>query len=88
MRRYTASCLGLGFALAAAPAWSDDRDESLPAPQVVAAIQAAVAAQPGSVREVEVKREKQRALVEVEIVAADGRKHEVKVDAGTNQVVR
>lgn len=73
----------------AAPAFADS-DKGLPADQVIAAIQAAVAAHPGQVKDVEVKdrRNNQAAIVEVEIVAADGKKHEVKVDAASRQVVR
>lgn len=76
------------FALAT-PAFADS-DKGLPADQVIAAIQAAVAAHPGQVKDVEVKdrRNNQAAIVEVEIVAADGKKHEVKVDAASRQVVR
>lgn len=84
----------LSFAFAAAavatslPALADS-DKGLPADQVIAAIQAAVAAHPGQIKDVEVKdRRNQTAVVEVEIVAADGKKHEVKIDAGTRQVVK
>ncbi|MBE7369975.1 PepSY domain-containing protein [Ramlibacter pallidus] len=84
---FTASCIA--FALSAgSPAWAADKDETLPVTQLVAAIQAAVAAHPGNVKEVEVKKQKDRMLVEVEIYAADGKKQEVKVDAQTSQVVR
>lgn len=66
-----------------------DSDKGLPADQIIAAIQAAVAAQPGQIKDVEVKdRRNQAAVVEVEIVAADGKKHEVKIDTATRQVVR
>lgn len=73
----------------AGPAFADS-DKGLPADQVIAAIQAAVAAHPGQVKDVEVKdrRNNQAAIVEVEIIAADGKKHEVKVDAASRQVVR
>lgn len=73
----------------ASPAFADS-DKGLPADQVIAAIQAAVAAHPGQVKDVEVKdrRNNQASIVEVEIVGADGKKHEVKVDAATRQVVR
>lgn len=84
---FTASCIA--FALSAgSTAWAADKDETLPLTQLVAAIQAAVAAHPGNVKEVEVKKQKDRMLVEVEIYAADGKKQEVKVDAQTSQVVR
>lgn len=72
----------------AAPAFADT-DKGLPADQVIAAIQQAVASQPGTIKDVEVKdRRNQASIVEVEIVAADGKKHEVKVDAATRQIVK
>jgi uncharacterized membrane protein YkoI len=74
----------LSFAVAV-PAWADDK--ALPADQVVAAIQAAVAAYPGRVKDVEVKEENWRLIVEVEIVGEGNRKREIKVDASTRQVV-
>jgi len=74
--------------LLAAPAFADT-DKGLPAEQVIAAIQQAVAAQPGMIKDVEVNdRRNQSTIVEVEIVAADGGKHEIKVDPATKQVVR
>jgi hypothetical protein len=79
-----AACAAL---VLASPAFADDK--GLPAEQVIAAIQAAVAAQPGQVKDVEVKdRRNQASIVEVEIVAADGRTHKVRIDAATRQVVR
>lgn len=69
-----------------APAFAEDR--GLPADQFIAAIQAAVAAQPGQVKEVEVDEHKRRMTVKVEIVAADGKEHKVRIDAETRQVVR
>ena len=74
--------------LLAAPAFADT-DKGLPADQLIAAIQQAVAAQPGMIKDVEVNdRRNQTPLVEVEIVAADGKKHEIKIDSGTRQVVK
>ena len=84
---FAASCISLALA-AGSTAWAADKDETLPVTQLVAAIQAAVAAHPGNVKEVEVKKQKDRMLVEVEIYAADGKKQDVKVDAQTSQVVR
>lgn len=63
-------------------------DHGLPAERVIAAIQTAVAASPGLVREVEVDRRGGRLIVEVEIINADGKKTEVKVDPENNQVMR
>lgn len=83
----TLTLASAGFLLAA-PAFADS-DKGLPADQVIAAIQTAVAAQPGQVKDVEVDdRRNQAAVVEVEIVAADGKKHKVKVDSGTRQVMK
>lgn len=85
MRNILATVLVCGFA--AAPAFAADK--SLPADQVIAAIQAAVAAQPGQVKDVEVDQKRNQAVtVKVEIVAADGREHEVRIDPATRQVVR
>ena len=63
-------------------------DEGLSADRVIAAIQTAVAAHPGLIKEVEVEREGGRLIVEVEIIKADGRKIEVKVDPEKNEVMR
>jgi uncharacterized membrane protein YkoI len=63
-------------------------DKVLPAQQVIAAIQAATAAAPGQVREVEVEREGGKLVVEVTVIGADGSKKELKIDPQTNQIVR
>ncbi len=82
-----ASLFALGL-LSSGASFAADKDETLPVTQLVAAIQAAVAAHPGNVKEVEVKKQKDRMLVEVEIYGADGKKQEIKVDGQTAQVVR
>jgi uncharacterized membrane protein YkoI len=55
---------------------------------VIAAIQTAVAANPGLIEEVDVDREGGRLIVEVKIINADGRQIEVKVDPEENEVIR
>lgn len=86
--KYILSAIAAAAAVTSVPAFADS-DKGLPADQVIAAIQAAVAAQPGQVKDVEINdRRNQSSVVEVEIVAADGKKHEVKIDAATRQVVR
>jgi len=80
----TIPAVALGFAMTT-PAWADDK--ALPADQVVAAINAAVASYPGRVKEVEVKEENRRLIVEVEIIGEGNRKREIKVDSQTRQVV-
>jgi hypothetical protein len=69
----------------AAPAADDD--PAVPADQVIAAIRIAVATQPGNVLEAEVERDRGRTVVEVKIIAKDGRRTEVKVDVEKNEVV-
>lgn len=63
-------------------------DRGLPADRVIAAIQTAVAANPGLIEEVDVDREGGRLIVEVKIINADGRQIEVKVDPEENEVIR
>jgi hypothetical protein len=72
--------------LAFGSTFADDR--GLPADRVIAAIQTAVAAHPGLVKEVEIDREGGRLIVEVQIISADGRHIEVKVDPEKNAVMR
>lgn len=85
MRHHHAAILAaLAFT---APAWATD-DKGLPIQQVVAAAQAAVAARPGNVKEIEVDDTRNGIVVKVDIVDANGRKHEVRVDPQTNKVVK
>jgi hypothetical protein len=60
---------------------------ALPAEQVIASIQTAVAAKPGSVREVEAENEAGKTICEVSILAQDGKTYDVEVNAATNTVV-
>lgn len=60
--------------------------DAIPAEQMISAIEAAVAAHPGNVAEVEVDEENDRMIVEIEIVDAQGSKKEVEVDAETSKV--
>lgn len=62
-------------------------DEALPADRVVAAIQTAVASNPGLVKDVEVEREKGKLFVDVEIIGEDGRKAKVRIDPEKNERV-
>ena len=63
-------------------------DEGLPPDRVISAIQAAVAVNPGLIKEVEVEREGGRLVVEIKMIGTDGRETELKVDPATNQVMR
>jgi len=80
-----ASVAAAVFLVLAAPARAED--EALPADQVIASINAAIASYPGRIKEVEVKRRGGRLLVEVEVVGEGNRKREIRVDPSTRQVV-
>jgi len=62
-------------------------NEGLPADRVIAAIQTAVAANPGLIHEVEVETKQGKLTVEVKIIDAKGQKVKVKVDPETNAVI-
>jgi hypothetical protein len=62
-------------------------DKALPAEKVIAAIQKAVATNPGLIREVEVEREGGRLVVEVEMIR-DGIESEIKIDPEKMEVIR
>lgn len=61
---------------------------ALPADKVIAAIQTAVAAYPGLIKEVEVEQKHGRLMVEVKIIRPDGARIEIKVDPETNTLFR
>lgn len=62
--------------------------EGLPADRVIAAIQTAVAANPGLIHEVEVDQEHGKLIVEIKIIDAKGQKTKVKIDPEKNEVIR
>ena len=77
------------LAVTVAFAGGDDAETevALPAPTIIRAINAAVAAKPGDIKGVEAESEGGVTKVEVEIVAADGKEYEVSVDAKTGKVL-
>ena len=83
----TKTLIAAALALSALPVLAADK--GLPADQIVAAIQAAVASQPGQVKDVEVDHKRNnRVEVEVEIVTADGKERKVRIDPATRQVIQ
>lgn len=74
----------VGLLMSSGAALADD--ESLPAEQVVSAIQAAVAAHPGEIQEVDVEEKDNTKVVKIEIKGADGKEHEVHVNPATGEV--
>lgn len=79
-----------GFGLRA---WAEQEKEdddvriALPAAQVIAAIQTAVAAKPGNVLGIEAEKEDGKTLCEVTVAAKDGKTYDVDVDVSTKKVV-
>jgi uncharacterized membrane protein YkoI len=63
-------------------------DGKLPAQQVIAAIQTAVATFPGQIKEVEVEQERGQRIVEVRIENDKGNDETIKVDPEKNQVIK
>ena len=67
---------------------ADGTTSPLTADQAIACIQAAVSAQAGWVKEVEVEDEGGQQLCEVKLVDATGKRYTLHVDVTTNQVVK
>ncbi|HAN46817.1 MAG TPA: hypothetical protein DCQ32_09755 [Cyanobacteria bacterium UBA8156] len=68
-------------------AWADDRDGAVSLEQALGCLRAAVAARPGQVQDLDIKREDGRLVCKVEIVNRQD-EYEVKLDAGTRQILR
>ncbi|MFQ3678885.1 MAG: PepSY domain-containing protein [Pseudanabaenaceae cyanobacterium] len=77
----------VGMAMGIGPVWADRRRESVPLNQAIACLQVAVAAQPGQVKELDIKQEGSRLVCKVEIISG-WEVFEVRVDANTRQVLR
>jgi hypothetical protein len=71
-----------------AGAHTGETPKALAADHIIACIQAAVAAQAGLVKEVEVEYEGAQWLCEVKLVDETGKRHKLHVDVATNQVVK
>jgi uncharacterized membrane protein YkoI len=77
----------VGFGMKADGQNSKEPKAALPAEHVIASIRTAVAAKPGNVRAVEVEKNGERAICEVEVLAHDGKTYEVEVDVVTNTII-
>ena len=71
-----------------AAARADKTTSGLAADYVIACIKAAVTAQAGLVKDVEVEYERGQWLCEVKLVDEAGKRHTLHVDVTTNQVVK
>jgi hypothetical protein len=69
-------------------AHADKHTQALSADHIIACIRTAVAAQPGSVKEVEAEYERGQWLCEVKLIDDAGVRHKLHVDVATNQVVK
>jgi hypothetical protein len=77
--------LGGGHAVAALPG---QPTEALTADEAITCIRTAVAAQTGWIKEVEGDQEGGKRLCEVELVDEKGKRHTLRVDVQTQQVVK
>jgi len=69
-------------------AYAADTASALTADQTIACLRTAVAAYPGSIREVAVEEEKGKRFCEIKIMTEAGQKYEIYIDVATNQVVK
>jgi uncharacterized membrane protein YkoI len=76
-----------GFGMKADGQNSKEPKAALPAEQVIESIRTAVAAKPGNVRAVEVEKNGEKAICEVEVLTQDGKTYEVEVDVATNTII-
>lgn len=65
----------------------DEAPVGIPASQLVRAINAASAAKAGNIAGVEVESEKGKTIVDVDVLATDGQKYEVTIEASTGKVL-
>jgi uncharacterized membrane protein YkoI len=77
-----------GFRITAEGQGDQDSKVAVSADQMIASIQTAITAKPGKVREVEVQKEGDKTICEVEILAQDGKAYDVMVDVATNSVIK
>lgn len=75
-----------GLFAGGALAGDDEPEVGLPAAVLVKAINAASKANGGDITEVDVEREHGQTFVSVEVLAKDGHKYDINVEAGTNHV--
>lgn len=88
MRRITKSIILAATIYLLSPGSVFACEEGLPADLVIAAIETAIAANPGLIEEIEVEREDNKLIIEVKIIDADRKKTKVKVDPEKNKVIR
>jgi uncharacterized membrane protein YkoI len=67
---------------------AQDTKMAISSDQMIASIKTAIAAKPGKVREVEVDKEGDKTICEVEILDQDGKAYDVRVDVATNTVIK
>ncbi len=75
-----------GIAVAQSGAEVEEAEVGVPAAAMVRAINAATGAKPGDVAKVEVETEAGKTMIDVEILAKDGKTYEVGVEAASGKV--
>jgi uncharacterized membrane protein YkoI len=77
-----------GFRITAERPGDQETKQAISADQMIAAIKTATTAKPGNVREVEVTKEGDKTICEVEILGQDGKVYDVRIDVATNTVIK
>jgi uncharacterized membrane protein YkoI len=77
-----------GFRKTAEGQGNQDTKVAISADQMIESIKTAIAAKPGKVLEVEVEKEGDKTICEVEILGQDGKAYDVRVDVATNSVIK
>jgi uncharacterized membrane protein YkoI len=77
-----------GFRITAEEPGDQDTKMAISADQMIASIKTAVTAKPGNVLGVEVEKEDDKTICEVEILDRDGKIYDVRVDVATNTVIK
>ena len=90
MKRSVLIASGIIVSALAVPTFSAEprAPRHVSADQAIACIKSALSAKPGNIREMEAKRDGNKTVCEVEVIASDGKKFEVSVDVATGKVLR
>ncbi len=77
-----------GLRITADVSGNQDTKMAISADQMIAAIKTATTAKPGNIQEVELDKEGDKIICEVEVLAQDGKVYDVRVDVATNTVIK
>jgi uncharacterized protein YpmB len=77
-----------GFRITAEGPGDQDTKMAITADQMIAAIKTATTTKPGMIQEVELDKEGDKIICEVEVLAQDGKVYDVRIDVATNTVIK